>query len=163
MYAATPFWLAEFLLKDQLLTLWGFPCMLFGFFSLAAFNTFSLYLVFDSLINMCLGLFLLGFFLCCTLCTSWTWLTISFPMLGKFSTIISSNIFSVPFFFFSSSGTPPYNLNVCAFNVVSDVSETVHSFHSFFFILLCGSYFHHSILQLTYPFFCLSYSAIDSF
>ena len=31
---------------------------------------------------------------------------ISFSMLGKFSTIISSNIFSVPFFFSSSSGTP---------------------------------------------------------
>ena len=33
-------------------------------------------------------------------------LTISFPILGKFSTIFSSNIFSVPFFFSSSSGTP---------------------------------------------------------
>ena len=33
-------------------------------------------------------------------------LTISFPILGKFSTIVSSNIFSVPFFFSSSSGTP---------------------------------------------------------
>ena len=33
-------------------------------------------------------------------------LIISFPILGKFSTIISSHIFSVPFFFSSSSGTP---------------------------------------------------------
>ena len=40
-----------------------------------------------------------------TLCASWTRLTISSPKLGKFSTIISSNIFSVPFFFSSSSGT----------------------------------------------------------
>ena len=31
--------------------------------SLAAFNIFSLYLIFDSLINMCLGVFLLGFIL----------------------------------------------------------------------------------------------------
>ena len=31
---------------------------------------------------------------------------ISFSMLGKFSTIISSKIFSYPFFFSSSSGTP---------------------------------------------------------
>ena len=37
------------------------------------------------------------------------------------------------------------------------------SFHSFFFILFCGSEFHHSAFQVTYPFFCLSYSAIDSF
>ena len=35
----------------------------------------------------------------------------------------------------------PYNFNVGVFNVVSEVSETVlNSFHSFFFILLCGSY-----------------------
>ena len=38
----------------------------------------------------------------------------------------------------------PYNSNVDVFNVVSEVSETViNSFHSFFFILLCGSYFHY--------------------
>ena len=62
----------------------------------------------------------------------------------------------------------PYNSNVGAFNVVPDVSETLlNSFHSFFFILLCGSYFHYFIFEVTYPFFCLrtssqSYSAIDS-
>ena len=32
-------------------------------FSLAAFNIFYLCLIFDSLINMCLGVFLLGFIL----------------------------------------------------------------------------------------------------
>ena len=41
-------------------------------FSLAALNIFSLYLIFDSLINMCLGVFLLGFILYGTLCASWT-------------------------------------------------------------------------------------------
>ena len=55
---------------------------------------------------MCLGVFLLGFTLHETLCTSRTLLTISFPILGKFSTIISSNIFSDPLFSSSSSGTP---------------------------------------------------------
>ena len=63
--------------------------------SLASFN-FFLYLIFVSLINMCLGVFLLGFILYGTLCTSWTWVTISFLILVKFSAIISSNIFSVP-------------------------------------------------------------------
>ena len=72
----------------------------------------------------------LGFILYGTLCVSWTWVTISFPMLGKFSTIISSNIFSDPFFFSSSSGTP-YSSNVGAFSVVLEVSEIV--FNSFFF------------------------------
>ena len=55
---------------------------------------------------MCLGVFLLGFILCGTLCASWTWVTISFPILGKFSTIISSNVFSKVLFFSSLSGTP---------------------------------------------------------
>ena len=58
----------------------------------------------------------------------------------------------------------PYNSNIGAFNGVPEVSETVlNSFHSFFFILLCSSYFHHFIFLLTYPFFCLIYPAIDSF
>ena len=64
------------------------------------------------------------------------------------------------FFFFWD----PYNSNVGAFNVVPEVSETVlNSLHSFFFILFCGSEFHHSFFQVTYLFFCLSYSVIDSF
>ena len=100
----------------------GFPCF---------FNIFSLNLIFVSLINMCLGVFLLGFILYGTLCTSWTWVAISFPMLRKFLTIICLNIFSDPFFllFFFWH---PYNLNVGAFSVAPEVSEIVlNSFHSF--------------------------------
>jgi len=83
----------------------GVPLYFACCFSLAAYNTLSLCLVFVSLISMCLGMFLLGFMLYGTLCASWTWLAISFSMLGKFSTIISSNNFSHSFFFFSSSET----------------------------------------------------------
>ena len=73
----------------------------------------------------------------------------------KFSTIIFSKIFSYPFFFSSSSWT---------FDIVPEVSETIlSSFHSFYFILLFRSYFHHFIFQLTDLFFCFRYSAIDSF
>ena len=68
--------------------------------------TFYLSLIFVILITVCLIVFLLGFILLGTLCASWTWLTISFPMSGKFSAIISSNIFLGPFSFSSSSGTP---------------------------------------------------------
>ena len=75
-------------------------------FSLAAFNICSLCLNFVNLINMCLGVFCLGFILFGTLWVSWTWMAISFPILGKFSAIISSSIFSWPFFLSSSSGTP---------------------------------------------------------
>ena len=74
--------------------------------SLAAFNIFFFVFIYFSLSNMCLCTFLLGFILNGALCTSWTWVAISFPMLGKFSTIISSNIFSDPFSSTYSSGTP---------------------------------------------------------
>ena len=59
----------------------------------------ALSLIFVSLIIMCLSVFLLGFTLPESVCASWTWLTVSFLMLGKFSGIISSNIFSGPFSF----------------------------------------------------------------
>jgi len=65
LYHAIPFWPAEFLLKNQLMVLSGFPC----FFSAAAFNIFSLILV--SLINMCLGVFLLELILYGNCCASW--------------------------------------------------------------------------------------------
>ena len=78
-------------------------------------------LIFADLITMCLGVFLLGFILYRTRCASWTWVAISFPTLGKFSTIISSNIFSGPFSLSSLSGTPIMQ-NVGALNVVPEVS-----------------------------------------
>ena len=80
--------------------------MLFVVFDLAAFNICSLCLIFISLINMCHGVFFLGFIRFGTLWVSWTWGAISFPILRKFSTIISSSIFSWSFFLPSSSGTP---------------------------------------------------------
>ena len=54
-------------------------------------------LIFVNLINVCLGVFHLGFILFGTLWVSWTCVTISFPILGKFSAIISPSIFSWPF------------------------------------------------------------------
>ena len=74
-------------------------------FSLAAFNTCSLCLIFVGLINICLGVSHLGFTLFGTLWASWICVAISFPILGKFSTIIFSNIFSDSFSF-PSSGAP---------------------------------------------------------
>ena len=55
----------------------------FCLFVVVAFNILSLSLIFVSLITICLGVFLLGFILLGILYASWTWLTISFPMLGK--------------------------------------------------------------------------------
>ena len=136
------------------ISLWIICC-----FSLAALNIFSLCLIFVSLINMCLGVFHLGFILFGTLWVSWTLVAISFSTLGKFSTIVSSN-FLMPFlfiFFFWDS----YDLNVGTFYIVPEVSEVVlSSFNSFLFFPLCFIYFHHSIFHLTYPIFCLNYSTV---
>ena len=81
----------------------GTPLYVIFCFSTAAFNSFSLYLFFISLIIMCLGMFLLSYMGLSTL--PGFWLSFSSPMLGRFSTIISSNIFSDPLAF-SFSGTP---------------------------------------------------------
>ena len=108
---------------------------------------FPLYLclVFVSLISMCLGMFLLEFILYGTLCASWTWLTISFSMLGKFSTIISSKIFSYPFFFSSSSGTPIIQILVCL--ILSQRSLRLSSVLFILFTLFCSSEVISSILS----------------
>ena len=90
-------------------------------FSLVAFNSFSLSFIFVSLLTTCLGVVHLWFILPGTLCVSCTWVAVSFPMLGNFSTIISSNIFSGPFSLSSPPGTL-INANVGAFNVVPEVS-----------------------------------------
>ena len=50
----------------------GFSLYVTCCFSLATFNILSLCLVLVSLIHVCLGVFLLGFILYGTLCTSWT-------------------------------------------------------------------------------------------
>ena len=114
----------------------GFPSYVIYCFSLAAFNILSLGLVFVSLI-MCLGVFLLGFILYGTLCVSWTWLTISFSILGKFSIIISSKIFSYPFFFFPFYETPVIWMLVCL--ILSQRSLRLSSVLFTLFTFFCSS------------------------
>ena len=134
----------------------GIPLCVICCFSLAAFNIYSLCLIFVNLINTCPGVFCLGFILFGTLWVSWTWVAISFPILGKFSTIISSSIFLMAFlfvlFFWDS-----YDLNVGAFDIVEII---LISFDFFSFFPFCFIYSHHSIFHLTYPISCLNYSAI---
>src|SRR5574337_485477 len=140
----------------------GIPLCVICCFSLAAFNFCSLCLIFVNLINMCLGVFRLRFILFGTLWVSWTWVIISFPILGKFSTINLLKYFLMAFlfvFFFWDS----YDSNVGAFNIVPEVSEVILiSFNPFFFFPLCFIYFYHSIFYLTYSIFCLHYSTVGS-
>ena len=62
-------------------SLMGVPLYVICHFPLVAFNILSLSLIFVGVIIVCLGVFLLGFMLPGTLCASWSWLIISFPML----------------------------------------------------------------------------------
>ena len=136
--------------------------MLYVSFSLAAFNICSLCLIFVSFINMCLRVFCLGFILFGTLWVSWIWVIISFPILGKFSAIISSSIFSCPLFLSSSSVTPMIQMLMGLTLSQRSLRFVLVSFYSFFFFPHCFIYFHHSVFHLTYPIICLSYSTVGS-
>ena len=139
----------------------GIPLCVICCFSLAAFNICSLCLIFVNLIDICLGVFHLVFILFRTLWVSWTWVAISFPILGKYSAIISSSLFSWPFFL-SFSGTPM--IQMLGHFTLFQRSLRLSSFLLilFFFFPLCFIYFHHFIFYLTYPIFCLCYSTVGS-
>ena len=112
----------------------GIPLCVICFFPLAAFNICSLCLNFVNLINMCLGVFHLGYILFGTLWVSWTWVIISFPIFWKFSTIISSSIFSWSFFLSSSSGTP-------VIQMLGHLTLSQRFLRLSSFLLICFSFF----------------------
>ena len=123
----------------------GIPLCVIWCFSLAAFNICSLCLIFVNLINMCLGVFHLGFILFGALWVSWTWVIISFLILGKFSTIISSSIFSWSFFL-SSSGTHMIEMLGCL--TLSQRSLRLSSFLLIHFSFSLSDSFISTILSL---------------
>lgn len=144
----------QFLLKNQLTTLWGFPCC----FSLAASNIFTLALVYVSLINRSLGIIPPWYNLPGTLCLSWfEWL---FPshVVGKLSAIIPSSIFSSPSLLLLST----LMTQIFVLNVGPVASETVLPF-ILFPLPVPQEWFQHSIFQLTLISFSANYCAIDSF
>ena len=102
--------------------------LVLGKFSLAASNIFSLFLIFDSLINLCLGVSLWVYPVWYSLC----FLDLIDYFLSHIREVFHYNLFKYflrPFlflFFFWD----PYNSNVGVFNVVPEVSQ----FFSFFFI-----------------------------
>ena len=141
-----PFWPEEFLERSAVI-LMGIPVCVICCFSLSAFNICSLCLIFVSLINMCLRVFHLGFILFGTLWVSWTWVAISFPLLGTFSTIISSSIFSWPFFLSSSSGAPMIRL--LGSLTLSQRSLMLSSFLLILFSFFLSASFIYTILSTT--------------
>ena len=139
----------------------GIPFCFICCFSLAAFNVYSLCLIFVNLINMCLGVFCLGF----TLFVTRGFLDLGDYFLPYFRDVFNYYLleyfliaFLFVFFFWDS-----YDSNGGAFDIVPEVSEAVFiSLNCFFFFPLCFIYFHHSIFYLTYPIFYLSYSPVGS-
>ena len=107
------------------------PLYIICCFSFAAFNTCFSCLIFVNLINMCLGVFHLGFILFGTL----GFLDLGVYFLSHFRDVFIYYLlkyflmaFLFVFFFWDS-----YDLNIGAFNIVPEVSEVVLiSFNSFF-------------------------------
>ena len=124
-------------------------------FSLAAFSILSLSLIFVIFIISCFGVFLFVFILYGTLCTSWSWMLVSFPRLGKFLAVIYSNIFSGLLSLFSS-GTPIMQIlvHLMLSQRYLKLSFLFILFFFFFFMLSCSD-FHCSVFLHTGPFFCI--------
>ena len=101
----------------------GIPLCVICCFSLAAFNICSLCLIFVNLINMCLGVFHLGFILFGTL----VFLDLGDYFIPHFREVFNYYllkyflmVFLFVFFFWDS-----YDSNIEAFNIVLEVSEIV--------------------------------------
>ena len=88
-----------------------------------------------------------------TLCASLTWITVSCPRLGEFSTIISSNKFIAPFFSSFSFWDPIMQMLVRV--ILSQRSLEVLSLKNIFFLFSLGI-FPYSVFQPTdHFFFCI--------
>ena len=103
-------------------------------FFLAAFKILSLSLTFDILIMMCFSVDFFGSNLFGTLYVSWTYISISFAKLGKFSFIIFSSKFSISCSS-SSSGIPMIWLLAHL-----EMSQRFLSLSLLFFLVLVSSF-----------------------
>ena len=134
IYPAIPFWPAEFLLKDQLLSILDFPCMLLlasPLLLLILFLSVKSWLVF----SMCLGVFLLGFF---SVWDSLCLLDLIDYFLFHVGKIFKYNLlknFLIPFFS-SSSGTPV--IRILVHLILSQRSLRLSSVFTLF-TLFCSS------------------------
>ena len=134
--------------------------MLFTAFVLLIFNIFTLYLVFVSLINT--------YLVSLRVCLVWNslhFLGLDGYFLSHVTVIFNFHLLYIFSDLFSSSGTPIIQMLQCL--ILSQKSLRLSSIHFilfffFFSILLFCSYFHHSVFQLTYWIFLVSYSVTDS-
>ena len=99
----------------------GIPMYVICCFSLVDLIFLSVWLVYILVCGFSLGLACLGL-------SYWIWVTVSFPMLRKFSTIISLNIFPGP----KPFGTPV--MQTLGHLLLSQRSLKLSSFHYLFFL-----------------------------
>ena len=78
--------------------------------------------------------------------------------LGKFSGVMSSDMFSDPFFLSSPSGTPLMWMLIYLMLLLRPFN-----FSFLLIIFYCFSNFHYAIFQLTDAFLCIIYSSADFF
>ena len=97
---------------------------------------------------MCLGAVLFGSNLLGTLCASWTWMSISFTKLGKFSFIIFSNKVSTSCYSSSPSGTPMIQMLVCLKLSQRFLSLSFFFFFFEFFSSCCSNAFSFLVFQI---------------
>ena len=127
IYHAIPFWLVKVLLRNQLIILWDFHCML-SFFSLLAFKFLSLFLTFVSLITTCLSVFFLEFILPGTVCLLYLVDYVLSHVRGVFSYYLFK--YFLRSFLSSPSGTHIMQISVCLM-----LSQRCLRLSSFIFIL----------------------------
>ena len=128
----------------------GIPVYVTCCFSLVDLIFLSVWLVYILVCCLSLGL-------SCPGLSYWIWVTVSFPMLRKFSTILSLNIFSGP----KPSGTPI--MQTLVHLMLSQRSLNLSSFHYFFFLnFVLWQWFPWLSSSLLIHSFASFFSAIDS-
>ena len=108
---------------------------------------------FTGLINMCLGMFLLGFSLYRILCTSWTWVIF---FLSHVREVFNYNLLKYFIWPFLSSPSESLIMWILVCLMVSQRSLTLSSFHSILFSLLCFMAVISTILSSNHVFILLS-------
>ena len=108
-------------MKNQLITIWGFPCMF-----LVAFNIFFLKKLWSIWLLCVLISFYLGLYCVGSLC--FLDLSVCFPMLGKISAISSSSVSSGSLSLSLLLLGGPYNANVGTFNIVPAAAKSIQSY-----------------------------------
>lgn len=152
-----PFWLARFLFRDLEIAVWIFSYMVETF--LCSFSTFFFITIFHKFNYSMFSFCLLFFLLVWALSASWTWISVSFLKLVKFSAILSSiYIFPLfPLFLWDS-----FNMNAIMLDGVVEFPYTVLKFHNSSLSALSFITFYYFLIHLLIPLLLPSLCSLHS-